>query len=459
MKIKAIPQKNSKANLISIKKQKKKLLIAKKLKLRVNIDKFLLLIQTEIIYLLQSRWVENKMSKRYILLNLSLTLFSTLIGINLINIYTFTWINSGLQKSGFPRQSLKYLPALSRWQYPDIYKNFTDKKIIIVGDSYAEGYGDSFLNGDYNYSFAHHLNLLTPYSYALSANGGSFLSRQLFLLDDTLQNKYAPSVKFPSIQALGEKPKFLLTFYEGNDLDDYFRDIQRNGWITGERHHQSFLQRYFPLADVLANIFHYEVKPLIKNINDYSFNNKAKSSNKSYKSSKISYKNNFCFNKLCFKSNYMQAASPELTHKQINQALDYTTTSIRNFKRKYNGNICVVYIPSPATTYYNHKKKHLFFQQYNNGPLAKMGVISYKKNLNKSLYVRDLFKEKLHKENIRMIDSSEMFISKGKLTYLHGTKDNKHFNQTGYRILAEFIAKEIDQCLAINSNHEYYNKS
>ena len=76
--------------------------------------------------------------------NSLLLLSSILTGIIISNQFFIFWYKNFDQRSGFSRPLLRSLLPLARWSYPDIYKNKTDKRILIVGDSYAEGAGDAF---------------------------------------------------------------------------------------------------------------------------------------------------------------------------------------------------------------------------------------------------------------------------------------------------------------------------
>ena len=140
----------------------------------------------------------------------------------------------------------------------------------------------------------------------------------------------------------------------------------------------------------------------------------------------------------------MQSASPQLTNNQINEAINFTLSYIKNFKEKHNAHICLVYIPSPATIY---SPKKIYYQRYNNGPLHKSGIIHRRINTAKSNYIRNLMMKSLKKVDIAMIDSTSHLISKAKSQYLHGINDPKHFNYKGYKFLAEFISINLNQCI------------
>ena len=88
-------------------------------------------------------------------LNAGLAATSALTGLFLINWAIIIASNNNYQKNGFPRQLLTLMDPVARWSYPDIKqknKSKISKNVYLVGDSYAEGSGDSFLENEYQYS-------------------------------------------------------------------------------------------------------------------------------------------------------------------------------------------------------------------------------------------------------------------------------------------------------------------
>ena len=158
-------------------------------------------------------------------------------------------------------------------------------------------------------------------------------------------------------------------------------------------------------------------------------------------------------NKICFDSNCislppLQSASPELTDNQLKESIDFTVNSIIKFKDKYKANICFLYIPSPGTIY---SPKVLSFQKYKEGPKYKQGLIGGSENLRRSLNIRKIFKSRLLNQDIGFIDSTPYLKHEANFRYLHGLNDYKHFSYIGYKILGEYVSKNISECF-INSH-------
>ena len=89
---------------------------------------------------------------------LSLLIFSSIFSLSLANFSYLLLIKTSNQASGLSRNFFYDLPAPLRWHYPDIGTTGTKNDIAILGDSYAEGSGDAWLNGKYKYSMMHYLN-------------------------------------------------------------------------------------------------------------------------------------------------------------------------------------------------------------------------------------------------------------------------------------------------------------
>ena len=101
--------------------------------------------------------------------NLILVIFSIFIALLIIN-YSLIFITP--QKL-LPRSLAGSLPNSLLSFYPDTYnKKNLDKYIAILGDSYAQGGGDAYLNGTQDYSIAHHLYKNDSRNYLLFARAG-----------------------------------------------------------------------------------------------------------------------------------------------------------------------------------------------------------------------------------------------------------------------------------------------
>lgn len=155
-------------------------------------------------------------------LNIALVLFSTAIGFVIINA-SFPFI---FHQSIFPRALVQLAGGLQYTLYPDTYdRQNLDSWIAIVGDSYGQGAGDSFVDGDANYSITHYLRERTRHNYLIFARNAfdSIRMARELVIGVRLMND---SPFFPD---LDRPTEILIMFYEGNDLNDTLLHLEESG--------------------------------------------------------------------------------------------------------------------------------------------------------------------------------------------------------------------------------------
>jgi len=387
--------------------------------------------------------------------NLILIFLSTSISLSLSNIFLLFFINNFNQKSKSPVGFIEYIPHFKRWKFHDLYNKSKNEEIItIVGDSFAYGYGDALYEKKYDFSAAHFLSKNSNYNYQISANGGTFLPLQLSFLEDSIEKKYSLFSYNLNFNFKKIKNKRLIAFfYEGNDLDNYFlysgdEFINKNLKTKFKR----YISNEIPLVFLIRKILRNKIIPFIFTTSESKTNEKP---------------NQICIKSNCFNIPIIQSASLQLSKKQINEALKYTLISLNNFQEKYDADVCLVYIPSPATIYHF---KNIYFQEYykREGDHSinyvrstltnatknskreifknKLGIGTKIENENNSRFIREQINSLLDNPRIVFKDSTNFFKEIGKNIYIHGKIDSKHFNQTGYRFLSEFILMNINDC-------------
>ena len=88
-------------------------------------------------------------------LNFIIFLIPILITLLIINFFLFKISHQNI----FPRSLAASLPNTLLTFYPDTYKKDGLKEYIaVIGNSVAQGNGDSYLQGKKNYSISHHLS-------------------------------------------------------------------------------------------------------------------------------------------------------------------------------------------------------------------------------------------------------------------------------------------------------------
>tara|TARA_B100000161_G_scaffold221104_1_gene166403 strand:+ start:4521 stop:5708 length:1188 start_codon:yes stop_codon:yes gene_type:complete len=380
--------------------------------------------------------INKKVVLKNFIIRFLLVAFSSCIGLLVINFLILFLLPSALQKNNFPRSFLRYLPPLARWNYPNLTRNNFANTAIIIGDSYAEGAGDAFLNNEYNYSVGHHLLKLTNYNFKLAANGGSDLLFQLSFLEDSFKNNHSSLKSFQESIGINDNLKIIAFFYEGNDLQSviYENRIKKDTKLQNIKTSiKKKINKYFPLI--------YFFKVIIYDTNQNIQSSLDKEIDRSQIFDKdINIKNQICRADKCRNISRIQSAAPDLDRKEIDLGIDLTVNGLIEFKKKFNAKICFVYIPSPATIY---SPKLIYPQIY--FPKS-IDSISAEDNLKKSKYIRNNLNQILMKNNIIFNDSTDYLINKSKKMFIHGKIDQKHFNKEGYEFLAMYTAKNLNNC-------------
>ena len=346
---------------------------------------------------------------------------STLLGFLIINQALVYLSSNNSQRHGFPRNYLRYLEPVARWKYPDFNNSKTKQDAtFIVGDSYAEGAGDSFLSNEYNYSIGHFFNneYRENTNIYYVANSGSSIPQQLILLKMHISGKLKPlSVPPKKFKALN----IILYFYEGNDLEDTATSklLPYQSW----KHR---FRLYFPI--IYAG---HEALRDLKGIFSQSESNSLSSP---------SNVNKICIGTTCRDMSPMQSASAGLSEKQISNEISYLADSVKEFSLEYpKAKMCFVYIPSPSTIY--SPKGWFYYQKYPIHLLPSDIKTTAELNNSKSLLIRKMLRNRLDLNSIIFIDSTNNLKREALKGFLHGTIDQKHFTANGYRLIADATAQ------------------
>jgi len=363
-------------------------------------------------------------SIRNLAINTILVVCSTLLGIMTINQFIIYISNNNYQRQNFPRKLLEYLEPMARWTYPD-YKNSVknSKYLFIVGDSYAEGAGNLYLKNSYKYSIGHFLDekWRENTNIYLAANSGSHIPAQLFFLEKHLRgdSKNLTGMPIKSVNF-----NLILYFYEGNDLENTF--------LSKKLPFQSFKSK----LRLKLPIF-YTVRIATKAAKNKILSKFPKPKKVSPSSENI-LRNEICIGLICRSMPPLQAASAGLSEKEIIKEINYLVDSVKEFYTKYpRVNMCLVYIPSPATIY--SPSKDFYYQKYlpNKSLPDKYHKTDSKSNNKKSLLTRRLMRDRFDFESMTFVDPTKKIQKEALKRFIHGKSDPKHFNEYGYKIIAD----------------------
>ncbi len=333
----------------------------------------------------------------------------------------------------------KFFPSLhNKFYYKDVHtviapdiSNNSNKSYLLIGDSYAQGAGTAYLNGDYNYSIAHRLSDIDKVNVVNTGLGGaSSLGAALYAVEMKKIFDFSPFLaKFPDFNEI------MVFFYEGNDLNNNIDEIKRYGGMSGidERIYQA---EHMSLSELIKKGYFYGINFIRVNIHrplkiKWDIYRKGKRP----PPKKV---NKITVGEKEYNVKHLQAAAIELTNSQLNNALIVFEKSLKLIKRNFNkSKVSVVYLPSPATTYAT--AEDIITQTYQGGNSA----ISYKDNLNKSINIREKIQKIAKLNNVKFIDTTNNILEFSKTKILHGPKDWSHFNKDGYNAVYQTIMESL----------------
>ena len=358
---------------------------------------------------------------RNIAINTILVLLSTLFGLLTTNLFIIYISNNNNQRQNFPRNLLHYLEPIARWTYPD-YKNSetNSKSLFIVGDSYAEGLGDLYLKGSYKYSIGHFLDekWRKNTNIYLAANYGSVIPVQLYRLEKHLKG-YSKNLTGMPIKS--NTFNLILYFYEGNDVENTV--FMEKGSLSHS--FPSKLRLQFPIIytlQTLPGVLKNKIVSKFPNLKPVSL------------TSKKSLENNICIGSNCRIMPPLQTAAAGLSEKEIINEINYLEDSVKKFSLKYpKANMCLVYIPSPATIY---SPKEDFYYQHIDQTNESLKTNSKLNNKN-SLLIRRLMRDRFDSELMTFVDPTKTIQKQAFKRFIHPKSDPRHFNEYGYKLLAD----------------------
>ena len=362
-------------------------------------------------------------------LNFILFLISIIIAIIILN-----FLILALNQKNFPNLHTKlFKEIISTYTSPDIRRGH-EKKYLFIGDSYAIGAGDSFLNGDYNYSLAHYFANKKNIDVYNLAHGG--FGNYTAAINALRISKYSSSSLF-----LSKFPKFsrgVIFFYEGNDLNNNLRDEKRFGKVND---FNDILKLGSPsLSRTIMNGYFFGLKFVYTNLkmryNDFKIKSKSKTNEIVH-----FFPNTIKLSNIEIKSPPLQAAAVELSNEQIDKSLFIFKQTVIAINKYFNlsNNIDIIYIPSVSSCYEWDSKIYVATYETDEVGFLK---INKEKNQKNSEYIRSNIQNFSKKYKYNFIDSTNYLREKCKDNLLHGPEDFNHFNKLGYEELLIFLDKE-----------------
>tara|TARA_B100000315_G_C14556707_1_gene578514 strand:- start:335 stop:1549 length:1215 start_codon:yes stop_codon:yes gene_type:complete len=360
--------------------------------------------------------------------------------------------------------SIRYLPLRFQANIPEgiriLCQSSKEKKvpkeyIAIFGDSYAQGFGDWFINTNKwknkPYHSAHIINTaLKRDVISFGSSGASIISGMVV---KPLRNLHALRSKFQ----IADPKQIIIYFYEGNDLDDTYRDLQLREpkysyAYNGKLERQSFFRHLDNIVSqekrTIRNNFIF-LRFIKRSLITVLFNSRSKTVstnvpeepkiiNENYESIDLSNGNiAFINNEYRRFKRGLQGPSLQLTESEINDMLKVFEYCLNYIIDKFpNSKISLVYIPSPLSCYQ-------FVSSVNISGYHEGRPLDYSSDFcrKRSSLLKNSIKNITAFHNIKFINPIEDITTSNEI--LHGPIDYKHFNKRGYEVLSNAIIKEL----------------
>ena len=329
--------------------------------------------------------------------------------------------------------------------FPDIAEVFAQTSkadiaphdyIALLGDSYAEGQGDGLLaaNGDrakFVHS-AHILHRLTGRDVVSLGLGGA--------------GSVQAMVRQPARILLGdcflyprlEQPRHILVyFYEGNDLDEngYIAGrVAAEGPITRETIARYVVERdgapprfrcFTDLGETTFKMAHF----LITNAESFETLRKPSQHNKVLSGGTP------------HPAPSLQKPPAEMEAGARDAALMVFDVSLEWLRENFSSPVTIVYLPSPAAIY---RHAEAAVDVYTRWPLNEVRALPVSEIYAASQRTCEQVRNLTLGRGARFLDMRPVLRAAAAKAMIHGPRDWNHFNEAGYRVLGETLARETD---------------
>jgi len=376
-----------------------------------------------------------KLKKKNIV-NLSLLIFSIILSYFLAEILFFGYLMPII-----PLDNHKYIPEEIHYLAQSSKKFSIPKNyILILGDSYAEGYGDWLLSSNARknppHSTSHLINTnLNQDVINFGHSGRGNFYTLVVKPTETMQNinsYYLYNLKQPNV--------ILVYFYEGNDLDNNLIEVFGN-------------------LDSINSLNEKQIEGKVKDKVNYEFDHKKNKlgfpllnyitkritglfikNSEDFESFDLGNINKIFLNNTVVRiPDRLQSPALELTKKETDTSVLILRNSLLHLKKTFpESEIYLVYLPSPLSLY-NFASESISFQSYHKRKrLEKSANVYERSNL-----IFDKVNDIITELNITVIDPRQELRLTASEKLIHGPREWKHFNKLGYSVLSEVIIENI----------------
>ena len=313
---------------------------------------------------------------------------------------------------------------------------FPQDYIALLGDSYAEGYGDWLqqAGGKRNGPFhsAHIIHEQTGRDVVSFGIGGAGSAEAMVL---------RPAEVFPSstcsiFPAIDHPRQMFIYFYEGNDIEDNLKFIAKVTRYYGradpeaiDRYlneqyasrpflgcHAKFAEATFKEAEFLSQYY----------ITGYSV---------SYCGTPVPSRNHILVGDQTIETPSLQGAAPNQPDENIRLGMDVFAHSLAWLRKHFERvPITMVYVPSPLAIY-RHAGDSVSFCGFYGGGLVPKVLSERHHDL-----IRDMVARISADQRVDFVDATPALRAAARTTAIHGPRDWDHLNKIGYEVLGTLVA-------------------
>jgi hypothetical protein len=339
-----------------------------------------------------------------------------------------------------------------------IYPLLQTSKAGVVPENYTAIFGDSYGFGEGDYFLERQLDINPKFNtthFLREKIGGDFVSFAIpgssnltgWIEDPISSMNYINATFFHHIES---PEKILLFFYEGNDVQENYTDLQERYIVNGYDINKLSDSEYFSnfIQNGLLNTNQINIKSRSMSFKDnifffdYAFNAikkreefaEAKEYIKNLKNPPKSINVAVINNIPVLLPDGLSAPPIEMTESEAGRSLVFLNAIARYVRWKYkDSELDVIYIPSMLVSYRFSSDKVNFYNPGYQNIVDSSKVYRSSNDLCKKI---QLISEK---NNMNFYDTRPGIFKMGQVKMLHGPFDINHFNLDGYKVLSDEI--------------------
>lgn len=311
--------------------------------------------------------------------------------------------------------------------------------IALLGDSYAEGYGDWLLQaqGKRNGPFhsAHVIQQQTGRDVVSFGIGGAGSAEAMVL---------RPSDVFPSstcsvYPTIDYPRQMVVYFYEGNDLEDNVKLAGRINARYGGTDPQA-IDRYLDEQYAASSLLRCHTQSAMTTFKEIEFLSQYYITGYvvNYCGTPVPSRNHIVVGDRTIETPSLQGAAPGLSEESMRLGMDVFAHSLAWLRKRFAGiPITMVYVPSPLTIY-RHAGDDVSYCSFFKSGLAPRTLSDQHHDL-----MRDRVAKISAEQHVGFVDATPVLRDAARTSVIHGPHDWDHLNRIGYEALGTLVATHL----------------